>query len=346
MDCQLLIPGLPPPPQWTDAGLLRDLRLPALETLLARGISTSLPAGSKEAWLCQSFGIEKQHDWPVAPFTLLADGGEPGGDFWLLAEPVHLQLQRDRMVLMDADGLAISGDEATELTAALNSHFAGDGLTFFPSHPGRWHVRLASPARIETHPLETVIGRNIREFLPGGPEGKHWHRTLNEIQMLFHAHPVNAAREQRGALPVNSIWPWGGGVLADKTASPYAKIWADDALAIGLAAASGTPHERPPETAAEWLQNASAGRHLIILDSLRSPALHGDFPRWRESLLRLESDWFHPLRQALSRGRLTSLSLAIFGEAGASNLSVRRPDLWKFWRRGKSLMTFPGEPSA
>src|SRR5574340_1660275 len=108
MNCHLLTPALFPPPQWFDAGLLRDIRLPALETLLARGRQTPLPPGGMEAWLCRAFGVEQQLDWPVAAITLLADGGDPGDEFWLLADPVHLQLQRDRMVLVDSDHLEIS----------------------------------------------------------------------------------------------------------------------------------------------------------------------------------------------------------------------------------------------
>ncbi|HUW49957.1 MAG TPA: phosphoglycerate mutase [Sulfuricella sp.] len=345
MHCHLLIPGLSSPFFPATPNLLQALHLPALNALLTRGRQQPCASGGGTDWLCRAFSVEKQHDWPAAPYILLAEGGSPSNDFWLLADPVHLQLQRDRMVLMDADGLGISSGEAAELAAALNSHFADDGLTFFPSRPGRWHIRLASPALIETYPLEAVSGRNIREFLPGGPDGKFWRRTLNEIQMLLHDHPVNAAREQRGVLPVNSIWPWGGGMLPDKTTSPYVKVWAEDALSIGLSAASGTPHAKPTETAAEWLQQAAPGQHLIILDSLRNAALYGDFPRWRENMLMLETGWFNPLRQALSRGRLTRLSLTIFGENRVQTFSAAQADLWKFWRRGKPLMIFSGASS-
>jgi hypothetical protein len=285
-------------------------------------------------------------DWPVAAFTLLADDGNPGDDFWLLADPVHLQLQRDRMVLVDAGNLEISADEAASLTTALNHHFAQNGLTFLPTRPGRWHLRLARPARLETHPLEAVIGRNIRNFLPGGPDGKHWHTLLNEIQMLLHSHPVNEKREQRGALPVNSIWPWGGGVLPKNLAAPYAQVWANDALARGLAVAAGVDRAEAPATAAEWLRQAAPGTHLIVLDTLRSAALAGDFPRWRENLLRLEDDWFGPLRQALSRGQLAGLSLHVFADTPAQTFSVSRADLWKIWRRRKPLKSFVGEFSS
>jgi hypothetical protein len=346
MHCHLLIPGLFPPFRPETRHALRDLSLPALATLLARGSQKTLPDDSMDAWLCRSFGVEKQHDWPVAALTLLADEGNPGGDFWLLAEPVHLQLQRDRLVLADAGNLGITQEEANSLTAALNEHFADAGLRFFPTRPGHWHLRLTHPpAHLQTHSLETAIGRNIRNILPGGPDGKRWHSILNETQMLLHRHPVNEAREQRGLPPVNSIWPWGGGVLPANPTPHFTHIWADHALARGLAAATGTPCASVPETAVEWLPAAQAGsHHLVVLDALRNVALYGDVHRWRETLLHLEKDWFEPLRQALSRGKISRLTLTAFDSGQARSFSASRTDLWKIWLRGKPLETSMENP--
>lgn len=344
MHCHLLIPGFSSPFFPTSPDLLQALHLPSLTAMLARGRQDSA-SGDWMEHLCREFGLKKQHDWPVAALTLLAEGGKPGNDFWLLAAPVHLQLRRNQMVLMEADDLGITNDEAAGLTATLNRHFADDGLIFSSTNPAYWHLRFASPIGIVTHPLEVVIGKNIREFLPGGPDENFWRRTFNEIQMLLHDHPANAAREQRGALPINSIWPWGGGMLPGKATSSYAKVWAEDRLAIGLAILSGTPHAQPAKTAAEWLQHAEPGQHLIILDSLSAAALHGDVHRWRESLLELENDWFAPLHHALSRGKLTRLSLTIFEDSQTRTFSVTRNDLRKFWRRKKLPLILSGAPS-
>jgi hypothetical protein len=345
MHCHLLIPGLFPPFRPETRNALRDLSLPALTTLLARGSQKTLPDDSMDAWLCRSFGVEKQHDWPVAAFTLLADGGDPGGDFWLLAEPVHLQLQRDRLVLADAGNLDITQEEANSLTTALNEHFADEGMSFFPTRPGHWHLRLAHPpAHLKTHSLETAIGRNIRNILPSGPDGRRWHSSLNEAQMLLHRHPVNESREERGLPPVNSIWPWGGGILPTNLITHFVHTWADNALARGLAIATNTPCANVPKTAAEWL-HATQGRshHLVVLDALRTPALHGDVHLWRETLLHLEKDWLAPLRQALSRDRISRLTLYAFDSGQARSFSVSRTDLWKIWHRKKPLVAYFGE---
>ena len=345
MHCHLLIPGLFPPFRPETRNALRDLSLPALATLLARGSRKMLADEGMDAWLCRSFGVEKRHDWPVAALTLLADGGDPGGDFWLRAEPVHLQLQRDRLVLVDAGNLGITQEEANGLTVTLNEHFTDEGLSFFPTRPGHWHLRLTHPpTHLKTHSLETAIGRNIRDMLPGGPDGKRWHSLLNEIQMLLHRHPVNEAREGRGLLPVNSIWPWGGGVLPANLTPYFAHVWADNALAHGLAAATDTPCANVPKTATEWLPAAQAGpHHLVVLDALRAPALYGDVRLWRETLLHLEKDWLVPLRQALSCSKISRLTLTAFDSGQAKSFSVSRTDLWKIWLRAQPLESYLGD---
>jgi hypothetical protein len=342
-NCTLLIPGLLPPPQWQQAGALRDLRLPALETLLARSQRQAQAAVGMEAWLGSAFGIARQRDWPVAPLTLLAAGGEPKSDYWLQAEPVHIQLQRDRLVLIDAQHLALSAEEAASLTASLNQHFADDGLFLTATRPGSWHLRLAKPPEIDTRPLAEVVGRDIRHFLPGGPEGQRWHGILNEIQMLLYTHQVNQAREQRGALTVNSVWPWGGGTLPASAASAYSHVWSNEPLTAGLARLAGIPAKAAPASADQWLKEAEPGNHLIVLDALRSAALSGDYPRWCEALNGLESGWFRLLLQALAAGPLGRLELLAFNGETVRSVRACRADLWKFWRLKKPLTDFFGE---
>lgn len=47
---------------------------------------------------------------------------------------------------------------------------------------------------------------DMLKYLPNGSDLKRWQKLLTELQMLLHAHPVNTARVQRGARPINSSW--------------------------------------------------------------------------------------------------------------------------------------------
>jgi hypothetical protein len=209
------------------AEVCADLHVPALEKILARGASagsdiasaSSVGSGpstssgraeggvSLENYLCELFGVPHQHGAPIAPISASFDG--LGEGCWLRADPVHLRMQRDQMVLVP--GGEVSAGEAGQLCAALNDHFAGQGMEFFAPHPQRWYVRLDKLPDIETLPLSQAAGRDVRGMLPAGPEAARWHQVLNETQMLLFAQPVNEAREARGELPINSLWFWGAG---------------------------------------------------------------------------------------------------------------------------------------
>lgn len=314
----------------------QDLRLPALEWLFAHGTLTRSVGRGLEACLLQQFGIEGA--LPIACYTQLADGGTADGAYWLRADPVHLQAQRDQLVLVDSAMLAITADEAGALTATLNQHFAQDKLRFIPRHPARWYIALDTAADLTTHPLPQIAGRAINERLPSGAEGQRWNQLLNEAQMLLHAHPINQMRETQGQPAINSVWVWGGGAAQALEPSSWGGMWADDALARGLAIAARTKvHDLPPH-ATPFLAEAKTGdTHLVVLDGLRRAAWYGDDAAWREGLARLEANWIKPLLHALRRGRVSEMTLHAIGEQGCLTVTSNRVRRWQFWRRSKSL---------
>jgi len=342
MHCHLLLPDL----FWPERELrdiYRDLDTPALERLLAKGRrkSDDADAESTAAWLCRRFGVERQTDWPVAPFCLLADGGEPGGRHWLRADPVHLRLDGNQLVLADSGVFSVTQQEAVQLADSLNAHFSADGLAFYPLRPDRWYLRTERAPALETTPLAEAAGRSIDALLPRGADASIWRARLNEIQMLLHGHAVNEARESAGELPINSVWPWGGGELRDTAAAKFNAVWSRDALAAGLARSAHIAAHDLPDSAVDLLRaSASQSVNLILLDRLCGAAQYGDAHRWRENLAQLERDWFAPLLEALRQERIGMLSLHALGAGGAFSVEVTRGDLRRFWRRVKPLLAY------
>jgi len=311
--------------------------LPALHILLARATAAQGPALDLEEWLCRAFAVDKQQDWPLAALALVADGGSPGNDYWLRADPVHLRVDRSQLVLADSRAFGITQDEANRLTRALNSHFSDAGLVFQARHPERWYLRLEKPPQLQTRALAEVAGKYIDEFLPAGADSIYWHGVCNEIQMVLHEQAVNEAREASGNLPVNSVWLWGGGRLPKIAAKPFAHVWTNECLAKSLALASGAGLSSLPQNAQAWLAQPHApGVHLVVLDSLRSAAQYRDMERWRENIKELEACWFAPLLSVLQRRELEELILS----SGSWSFAVSRGDLWKLWRRGKALADY------
>lgn len=332
MHLHLCIPDLLwPDPEYKAAG---ELALPALLQLLAKGRVKTLDARDLDNWLLQAFGVPGAG---AARYSLQADGGDPGEGYWLRADPCHLQVNRDHVVLADAQTFQIDRNEAEAMAESLNQLFGADGMRFYPMQPDRWYLRLSADTPIETTPLAQARGKDIDALLPRGPQAMQWRRMLNEAQMLLHAHPVNDAREARGAPPVNSIWLWGEGP-SPLPQRNFQHVRTHNPLAAGLAQAAGAGVYPIPDNAVQWLKTTKdQGIELIVFDTLSAPAAYGDLRAWQQALQHLEEHWFSPLHEALRAGQIGMLSVHSMGRACALNAEVTRQDLRYFWRRRKAL---------
>ena len=331
MNCDLLVPDLFWP---ASAGNepYSGLELPALETLLARGRRVRTPGASLERWLAARYRLAEGA--PLAPFSLRGDRGEPGDDWWLRADPVHLEVHGDRLMLADASRLAVTPEEAREFAAALNARFAGEGILFVAPTPQRWYVRSANEPRLVTAPTSEAAGKNVEALLPRGEDGARWRRLITEAQMLLHQHPVNEAREQQGRPAVNSIWIWGAG-RDRRLDAAYDELWTDHPVAAGLAAASNVTPRPLPASAASLLESGHGGTQLAVL-SLPATAF-GDVTDWRESVANLERSWAAVLLGGLWDAALDTLTLHGLGpDRGYTSVLTRRDRLY-FWRARRPL---------
>jgi hypothetical protein len=342
----LVITDLFLPPDFA-AEVCAGLSLPALEKLLARGKGGkgNAPASpesggqlahptqadlsvSLEEALCGLFAVPGA---PVAAISAAFDGLGEGS--WLRADPVHLRLQRDQVVLLP--NVAVSAEEAVQLCDSLNEHFAGQGLDFFAPHPQRWYLRLAAVPDIQTIPLSQAAGRNIHGNLPTGADSRRWHQLFNEIQMLLFAHPLNEAREARGEAAINSLWLWGQGA-AVPVQSAYHSASSDETLAQMLATSAGLPFV--PWRAA-WGGEA-AGRQLLVWTGLRQALQRGDLASWREALQAFEVGYAQPLWHALCSGKISQLQLDVLGGDSLHQWTLTRGDAWSVWRSAKPLAAY------
>jgi len=330
MKLTLLMPGL----SWLDvhdgAEVCKNLDLPALATLLGRGTLRASPQ-SLSALYRQHAGQEMAN--PAA--TLAARSAYSADGHWLMADPVHVRIDRDRALLADVGVMRLAQSEADALVAALNQHFAEDGLRFYAPQPGRWLLQLSEPCAASFTPLADAVGENVNEHLPGGARGLYWSRLLNEMQMLLYTHPVNDERELRGDLSVNSVWLWGEPVEPASSLAPVRPdlLLTDDALLQEQAASQGWASEAMPFDFAALLEMTDkTGQVLLVQDGLLAAAQYRDAWGWRDQLQAMERNWFQPILQALQRGQLAQLRLQCHGPAGFELLVTSR-DRWKIWRR-------------
>jgi len=342
MNLHLVIPAL----NWPDISqhqIYQDLPLPSLEKLLSKSSVACNPPQEIEAWLCETFNVTKQQNWPIAPIMLHNDSSDAvktNQDYWIHADPVHLRIEQNHIMLADSQAFQITNEEAKSLTKDINQSLSKYDLSLLPLHPKRWYIRTANTPELRTHSLSQVTCNNINNFLPSGKDSIYWHKIFNEIQMLLHEHPINQAREAHGELTINSIWFWGGGHNPQPIKSPYTKTWSNHVLTRALSLASNTVHSELPLNAKQWEQFNLPGTHLIMLDTLLARSQYKDAYNWRNNLAKLEEDWFKPLYAKLKQGKIKTLTITALNETKTYNFSITPTDLWKIWLPAKLLSSY------
>jgi hypothetical protein len=295
-----------------------------------------------DAWLCQRFGLRKplSGDWPLAPIEADLELGGAGPYYWLRADPVHLRADRSRLVLFGPETLAIRQEEADALAESFNALYQPDGLRLYTPTPQRWYLRLMASPRLATTSLPEVVGRGIDGHLPRGEDAGTWQARLNEIQMLFHVHAVNEARETQGRPGINSLWLWGGGRMPASLRAQDAWVYSDDPLTRALAGAAGVPLLDTDAALVDWLPAALArGPGLVVLNACRQAQQYGDIQEWAERMQALERQWWQPLQGLRAQGRVRDFVLQVPPAAGYQ-IGARR--WWEGLRRPWPLSRFLG----
>jgi hypothetical protein len=332
----LLIPGL----IWPTAALsdlTHDLALPALCRLIEGGQRRTLPGRTLRTALGTTLGVPPPLPSAAARrlgFGLSADTGR-----WLCLDPVHLAFKERQLRVDDPAKLALNAEEAKALATALAPVFADQG-DIDVARPDAWHLKLHPDATAPVTPaLSEQIGHRADDQL--AKLDRAWRQRLNEAQMILHAHPVNQAREASGQPVVNSLWPWGDGVLPPATGgASLPAIYSNSPDLIGLARHLGHSAAPLPTNAGELLAatkpHPPATPIVVGLDTLDLMARQADAQNWREKLITLEQDWFAPLYDSLIHGRLSTLQLELCGDSHCLRLVCWRTwlllDRLRFWR--------------
>ena len=331
---EFLLPFSLPSPDLA-ADLLRALKLPSFALLAARakagerhttdGFARALP---HETWLAQRFGLQASlapdSSPPVAAAAMAAFGLSPEPGAWYVLQPAHLHVARDHLVLTDRRQLALNEDEARALFASAQALLAEAGVPLLYGDAHTWFVQAGDWRDLRTSTMDAACGHNIDIWMPRGEGERAWRKLQNEIQMEWHAHPVNEARAERGAKTVNSVWLWGGAANdAAPPASDYSHAWGLEGWTGALAASAQAD-------AAAVIATAPA-HGLLMVGTLSAPALAGDWALWLDAWHAIEAEWLAPLLAALRAGQLDMLTLVLGDGARLQQLATSRTSLRKFW---------------
>jgi hypothetical protein len=308
-------------------------RHPAFESILSRGDMTTSAHGSISAWACATHGIERHGDWPagalLANAPVAAGGDAPsavGASFWVCAQPVHLAVDRDSLILQPLLQLNLNDHESRALFNTVRAHLADEQLEARHIATGLWCIGSAHGQRMLTTEPESVQGCSIDGNLPVGEDESFWQRLVTEAQMLLHEHPVNIARENRGEMPVNSIWLWGGGTLP-VLEQRFDMLFTEEPVLRAAAVLAGSRMLDAPSGLTDLPEGGEA---LVQIN------LNGE--RDAPSLQALEKNWLAPAWSGLASGAIDALTLVL--PLGATSLVICRcgpRERRRFWRRRRPI---------
>ena len=322
----LLLPGALADPLWLGPDIVQTLaQSPGWRMVCERvqqvqataPSDDALPEPGHERWLQSRFGLPDTHPFPACAVTRLGDD-RPA---WRL-DLVHLHLGRDHLVLTDPGLLRIDAHEKAALAESIVSLFAEEGLELGGIDQDIWSLTECEPARplqLRTRSLMGALGRSIDGYLPQGADARRWRRLLNEVQMTWHIHPVNEARELRGQATVNSLWL--EGPAPTRTLMP-------DARQRAAAAHLSNPAVVAPRTDASMHGSRSVddGKGLIAFDDrLLRAQFSGDPHGFRSAWLELDRTVFAAIATREAPWQSGAV-LVLTGDSGWRSLTVSKDE--------------------
>jgi len=262
-----------------------------------------------EAWQLERAGFQpapgQQAGAGLGP--LLAGAWPDSAPVWI-ADLTHVALSTESANLLPVEALSLSAEEGAALFAAAQPLFEGTGFAAQPLEPGRWriqlpdglHPRIASPA--------AVGGQSLSGWWNQDAAVRPWRRLMNEIQMVWHDHPVNEARAERGLPPVNTLWLYGGAApwpMASGLPASATAATAGAAAAAGAGAgatrsalpASASASASPSASVNNGASAPSSQRTQVVEDLLPAFAAE-DWGTWLLALQHMDARVFKPLSDA------------------------------------------------
>jgi len=317
MRCFVVVPGaLVPAPLAADlvGEARRQRRLPQLERLVARAsvqAYDALPPVAARApqlfWTWEQFGGTGP---PVsAPYVaaLLAQSAVPAA-LWH-CDPVHIALARDHLLVTALDDAppTPAQDEALFHEAAAAALELGAQMHRWQA---RWFIAFDPPWQLQAVPLAAVLDHSMQEAMPGGADAARWRKLFTEIQIRWHRHPVNEAREATCRPTVNGLCLHGGTAGAlPALDSPVVQVVADDPALQAWALATQTPAQ-----ALRPLPVLAAGDVLVQIDSLVAAHRSQSWADWLAATAAVDATLAAIDAQVSARGG--QIELLLFGTHG------------------------------
>jgi hypothetical protein len=329
----LVLPFALPIPEFAP-DLVRALQAPALAALLSRsGSHTRVPADDAvralphEQWLARALGLQEGGRPAFAAAAMRACGVHADAGTWFIMQPVHIEIARTHLMMSDPRRLGLSDSESRALFEAALPYVEEAGHRLVYGDAGTWFLRADDWAGLDTATPDAALGMDLTDWMPLGERAAAFRRLQNEVQILWHAHPVNAAREARRLPPVNAFWIWGAAAAGKLPAAAAPRLAAFDAVGVVDAMAANRPADL-----AQFLTEIE-GDTILVCGSAAPYAVGADWGGWVAQLQQLEAALFAPILDALKAGSLRQARLVLSHRDALAEFTTSALAQRAFWRR-------------
>ncbi len=242
--------------------------------------------------------IPKLGELPVAQYRFLFDTDKKAPPNCVCTELIHLQADKDNARLLPMQALNVTDSESDQLIEALNDLIRHDGLEVMRTTNHNFYLSGMPASELDTWPAHAVANGKIADYLPRKAGAGDWRRLMTEVQMLFHAHPVNIARAEARQLAINGMWFWGGSRVSSLSPIDKVDLYTTDAYACGLAKAMNIV----PQSPADFDWSNLQGEVIVVELGVYAAWLGGDHDALQEAKKTLQSQWITPAQQAVATG--------------------------------------------
>lgn len=332
----LVLPFALPIPEFAP-DLVRALQAPALAALLSRTsgrvrlpVNDAVRALPHEQWLANALGLADAGRPAFAAAAMRACGIAADAGTWFIVNPIHIEIARTHLMMGDPRQLGLQEPESRALFETALPYFEEAGHALAYGDAATWFMRADDWAGLDTSTPDAALGMDLTDWMPEGRSAAAFRRLQNEVQILWHAHPVNAAREARRLPPVNAFWAW---AAADAARLPAPKTpGAPKLAAFDAGGALQALADTRPDDLAEFVANA-AGDTILYCGSAAPYAVGADWGGWVAQLQQLEAALFAPILDALMKGRVRQVKLVLSHRDAHAEFTTTALAQRKFWRR-------------
>jgi len=240
---------------------------------------------------------------------------------WIAAaDPVHLEPRLDRVFLHALSQAQAPALDMRPLFDHLQRQLQDDTSLGFARVGSCGYLRANKAMATASVPAYVLDLKTPTEYMPSGDDAGSYRNLRSEIEMALHDHEVNLRREEKGQLPVNSLWLWGGGLAPEQETVQLPPLFANDPLLKGHWFSKTGYAGAWPGSIADCIKNSDAGFVAVTPDA-------GDSDLLERCL--------HELRQAMRSGRLSRLTLMFRDGIRADR---RRLHAMRIWRRPSAVL--------